>query len=207
VGGREVDAQHLDQARQARGLAFRQVEDQARERCRVDDGMLERALEAATYEPAVEGVVAVLDEHGALRKAEKRPARVLELGRADEHGAVDVVALARVRVDGCAAVDQGVEERERAVEAEALRADLEDQEGRVAGGLDVQGDELRHCERRLAADLRRVDGDLLPRHELAGAARLEIDRFRFHERPSASARRAHAISSKVTARRRSTATP
>ena len=206
MGGRDVDPQHLDQAREARGLAFRQVEDQARERGRVDDGMLERTLEAATHEPGVEGVVAVLDEHSALREAKKRPARVLELGRTDEHGAVDVVALARVRVDGRAAVDQGVEERERAVEAESFGAYLEDQEGRVAGRLDVQGDELRLGQRPLTADLGRVDGDLLPRHELGRAARLEVEPFRLHERASASARRAHAISSKVTARSSSTAT-
>jgi hypothetical protein len=207
VGGREVDAQHLDQAREARRLAFRQVEDQAREGGRVDDGVLERTLEAAAHEPGVEGVVAVLDKHRALREAKKRAARVLELGRTDEHRAVDVVALAGVRVDWCAAVDEGVEERERSVEAKAFRADLEDQEGRVARRLDVEGDELRVAQRRLGADLGRVDRDLLPRHELGRAARLEIQRFRLHERASASARRAHAISSNVTARRSSTPTP
>jgi len=206
VGGRQVDAQHLDQAREAGGLTFRQVEDHARECGRVDDGMLERTLQAAAHEPGVKGVVAVLDEHRALGEAKKRPARVLELGRADEHGAVDAVALARVRVDRCAAVDQGVEERERGVEAKALGADLEDQEGGVAGRLDVQGDELRLGERPRMADLGRVDGDLLPRHELGRAARFEEDRFRLHERASASARRAHAISSKVTARSSRTAT-
>jgi hypothetical protein len=206
VGGRDVDTQDLDQARQAWGLAFRQVEDQASERGRVDDGMLERTFETTADEPGVEGVVAVLDEHRTLAEAEKRPARVLELGCADQHGAVDVVALARVRVDGRAAVHQGVEERKRAAEAKALRADLEDQEGRVAGRLDVQRDELSLGQRGAGADLGRVDRDLLPRHELGRAAGLEVDRL-FHERASASARRAHAISSKVTARRSSTPTP
>ncbi|SRR6266852_6037685 len=99
--------------------------------------MLERALQAAAHEPGVECVMAVLDKHCTLREPQECPARVLELGRADEHRAFDVVPPPRVRVDGRAAVDERVEERQRAVELETLGADLEDEEWRVACGLDV----------------------------------------------------------------------
>ncbi len=167
--------------------------------------MLERTLEPSPNEPCVERVVAVLDQDRALREPKKTTSRVLELRRADEHGAVDVVALARIRVDRRAAVDERVEERQRPLQREALGADLEDKERGVAGRLDVEGDELRRAERGLARDLRRVDGDLLPRHELGGAARLEVKPLGFHERAVARARRAHAISSPLSARRTSTA--
>jgi len=75
-----------------------------------------------------------------------------------------VVALASVRVDRRATVDQRVEERKSAVEPEALGADLEHQERRVPSGLHVEGNKLRVVERRLPADLRGVDCDLLPGH-------------------------------------------
>jgi len=168
-----VHAQLRDQPGEAGRLALGEVEHQARERGRVDDRMLERALQPATDEPGVEGVVAVLDQDGALRKPQKSASRVFELRRPDQHRAVDVVSLARVRVDGRPAVDQRVEERERAVEAEPLGPYLEDQERSVARGLDVQGDELRVGQRRLAADLRRIDGDLLPRHQRRSPSGLE----------------------------------
>jgi hypothetical protein len=86
-----------------------------------------------------------------------------------------------------------------------LGRDLEHQEGRVACGLHVEGDELGLVQRGLAADLGRVDRDLLPGDEVGGAARLEVERTRAHL-ASASARLAHAISSALMARRRSTAT-
>ena len=63
------------------------------------------------------------------------------------------------------------------LEREALGAELEDQERRVAGGLHVEGDELRVVERRQRADLGSVDRDLLPRHGRGGAARLEVERL------------------------------
>lgn len=204
--GRDVDTEHLDKAGKARRLPLRQVEDKASERGRVDDRMFERTLEAAPHKPCVERVVAVLDQHGALRKSQEAAPRVLELGRADEHRPIDVVSLARIRVDRRAAVDQRVEERERAVEAKPLRPDLEDQERRIARRLDVDGDELGFGEQRLAPDLGGIDGDLLPRHQLGRAARLEIKGLGTH-RASASARRAQAISSNVIARSSRTATP
>jgi hypothetical protein len=206
VGGRDVDAQRFDQPREPGRLSFGQVEDEPRERRGVDDRVLERAFQAPPDEPRVERVMTVLDEHGALGETQKRAPCVFELRRADEHGAVDVVAFARVRVDGRAAVDERVEERERAVEAEALGADLEDQERGIARGLDVEGDELGVVERRRGAHLRRVDGDLLVRDERGRSARLQVERLGAH-RASARARRAHAISSNVTARSSSTATP
>ena len=105
-----VKAELLDQARQAWRLALGQVEDEARQRGGVDDRMLERALQPPADQPRVERVMAVLDEDRSLGETEESPARVLEFRRPDEHRAVDVVALFGVRVDGCAAVDQRVEE-------------------------------------------------------------------------------------------------
>jgi hypothetical protein len=205
VRRRHVQAEHFDEVRESRRLALGQFEDQSRQGGRVDDRVLERALQAAADEPGVEGVVAVLDEDRALGEAEKGPPHVPELRRADEHRPVDVVAPARVRVDGGATVDECVEEGQRAVEREALRPELEDQKRRVACGLDVEGDELCLFQRRVDADLGGVDRDLFPGHGLRGAARLEVDPPGRAHRASASARRAHAISSPVSARRSSTA--
>jgi hypothetical protein len=207
VGRRDVQPKLVDQARKPRRLSLREVKDQARERGRVDDRVLEGALQAAADEPRVEGVVAVLDEHRALREAEKPASGVLELRRADEHRAVDVVALPRIRVDRRAAVDESVEERKRLLEREALGADLEDEERCVARRLDVEGDKLRGVERGRARDLGGVDRDLLPCDQLASATRLQIKTLRAHVRAVASARRAHLISSPLSARRISTAAP
>jgi hypothetical protein len=203
VRRRDIEAQLLDQPGQAWRLALGQVEHQPGKRGGVDDGVLERALEAAPHEPRVEGVVTVLDEHGALRKPQKRAPRVLELRSADEHRAVDVMAFARVRVDRRAAVDESVEEGQRALQREALGPDLQHEEWRVACGLDVERHKLRLFEPGPAPDLRRVDSDLLPRHRLGRPARLQVDGTA--HLASASARRAQAISSALTARSSSTA--
>jgi len=205
VRRRDVEAEVGHQTLQARHLAFRNLHHEPSQRCGVDDRMLERALQAATDEPCVEGVVAVLDQHRTLGEAQECPSRVLEARRADEHRAVDLMAPARVRVDGRAAVDERVEERERLVEGEALRAELEDQERRVAGGLHVEGDKLRLVERCERPYLRRVDRDLLPWHRLGGAARLE-EELRAAHRAMRSARRANAISSLLATRRSTHAT-
>jgi|SRR5579859_232151 len=167
--------------------------------------MLQGALEPAADEPRVEGVVAVLNEHGAVGEAQERAARVFEHRRADEHGAVDVVAPARVGVDRRPAVDQRVEKGKRALEREALGAKLEDEEWSIARGLDVEGDELRLVERRRRVDVGRVDGDLLPGDRRGRATWLEVDLLLLH-RATRSARRAQAISSRVTARSRTAAT-
>jgi hypothetical protein len=172
VRRRDVEAELLDETRETGRLAFREVEDEPGERRRVDDRMLERALEATPYEPRVEGVVAVLDEHRPLRESKEATSRVLELWGADQHRAIDVMALARVGVDRGTAVDQGVEEGKWAFEGEPLGADLEDQERRVARRLDVEGHELRVPEPSLPLDLGRVDRDLVPRDELGGTAGL-----------------------------------
>ena len=206
MGWRHVKVELLDQARQTRRLPFWQVQHQPGERGRVDDRVLEWALETAPDEPRVESVMAVLDEHRALREAKEASPRVPELRGANEHRAVDVMPLARVGVDRRAAVDQGVKERQGAGEAEALGADLEDEERSVAGRLHVEGDELGVRKRRLGRDLRRVDGDLFPGDKVGCSARLEVERRGGHQRAIASARRAHAISSRFSARRRSTAT-
>jgi hypothetical protein len=142
--------------------------------------MFEWALEATTNEPGVERIVAVFDENSALGEAEECPSGVPELGRADEHRAIDVVTLARVRVDWRAAIHQRVEEGKRAVETESLSAELQNQEGRVARRLDVDGDELGVLQPGLRRQLGCIDGDLFPRNRLRRAPRLKKDRLRIH---------------------------
>jgi hypothetical protein len=146
MGRGDVQAKLLDEPGQPRGLAFREFEDEARQRGGVDDRVLERTLQAASDKPRVECVVAVLDQHGALRETQKPAPGVFELRRADQHRAVDVVTPFCVRVDRRAAVDKRVEEGQRAVEREALGADLEDEKRCVARSLHVQRDELRVVE-------------------------------------------------------------
>jgi hypothetical protein len=164
--------------------------------------MLQRALEPPTHQPAVEGVMAVLDQHSALGKAKKCPAGIPEFGRADQHLAVDVMALLGIRVDWRAAIDEGVEEGERAGKLEPLGAKLQHEERSVAGRLDVDGDELSVVQQRSRAQLRRVDGDLLPRDGLRRPARLEEERL--HD-DRLSAERRNSTSSRVIARNRMTA--
>jgi hypothetical protein len=200
----DVQPQQLDQTREARCLALRKVEHQARECGGVDDRVLQRALEAAADEPGVERVVAVLHQHGALGKAQEGPAGVSKLGRSDEHGAIDVMAPARIRVDGRPAVDERVEKRERAIQPESFGSDFQDQERRVAGRFDVERHELRLVEPGRRADLRRIDRDLLPRHRPVRATRLQEQCPGFHL-VSVIARLAHENSSPLTARRSTTA--
>ena len=166
--------------------------------------MLERAFEAASHEPGVKRIMAVLDQNRSVREAEEGPPRVPELGRADQHRAVDVVAPSRIWVDGGAAVDERIEERQRAIERKPLGPDLENEERRVARRFDVQRHELRVLELRAGSNLRRIDRYLLPWHRPSGTAGLEQDRSLAH-RASAKALRAKAISSAVTARNRSAA--
>jgi hypothetical protein len=137
MGRSDVKPELCDKAGQSRRLSLWQIEHQPAQRGRVDDRVLERALEAATHEPRVEGVVAVLDEDCALRETEKSSPGVLEFRGADEHRPIDAMPLAGEGVDGSAAVDERVEKRQRPLEREALGADLEDEERRVAGRLDV----------------------------------------------------------------------
>jgi hypothetical protein len=110
-----VKAKLLNQSSQPWRLTFRKVEHEPCERRGVDDRMLERALEATTDQPGVERIVAVLDENGALCESQERPPRISELGGADEHRAIDVVTLFRVRVDRRATIHQRVEKSKRAV--------------------------------------------------------------------------------------------
>jgi hypothetical protein len=210
MGRRHVETEHLDEPGQAGCLTLRKLEHESRQRGRVDDRVLKRAFQASTHKPRIERVMAVLDEHGALRETQERATSISKLRRADEHRPVDVVPAVRVRVDRRLAVNQRVEEGERTVEPEALGADLQDEEGRVPGGLDIQRDELRLFERRLRCDLGGVDRDLLPGNELHGTARFKEDWLpppRWTHRACASARRAQPISSLVNARSSTTATP
>jgi len=184
----DIEAELFHQPGQARGLTLRQLEDEPGERGGVDDRVLERALQAAAHEPRVEGVVTVLHQDGALRKAQERPPRVPELGRADEHRAFDVVAATRIWIDGSPAVDERVEEGELTREGEPLGSDLQHQERGVAGRLHVQRHELGVFQSRARADLGRVHGNLLPRHRLDGTSGFEKYRFRGHVTTNATLR-------------------
>jgi hypothetical protein len=201
---RDIELQFLDQTRQAGSLALGKLQNQAPQRGRVDDRVLERAFEPATDEPGVECVMAVLDQHGTLRKAQESTPRVLELWRPDQHRPIDVMSSLRVGIDRRPAIDQCVEERQRPVEREPLSSQLEDQERSVAGRLDIESHELRIVKSCLRPDLGRVDCDLLPGHQISRAAGLEVQRLGAH-RASARARRAHPISSPLSARSSSTA--
>jgi hypothetical protein len=210
VRRRDVELELRDEPAEARHLTFRDaVQHQAGERRRVDDRVLQGALEAAAHEPGVEGVMAVLDQHRSMRESQESAPRVLEHRRPDEHRAVDVVALARVWVDGRAAIDEGVEKRQRAVEPETLGAQLEDQEGSVPGRLDVERHELGLVERGRRPHLGRIDRNLLPGHQRGRAAWFQEEwlgaRVGAH-RALENARRAKAISSLFTARMRKQAT-
>jgi hypothetical protein len=173
----DVEIELFHEPGQPRRLTLRQVQDQPGEGRGVDDRVHERALEAATDEPGVEGVVAVLHQDSPLSKAEKCSPRVSELGCSDEHRALDVVTPSSVWIDGGPAVDKRVEEGQRPRQREPLGTDLQDQERCVARRLHVQGHELRVLESRARPDLGRVDGDLLPGHRLDRAARFEENRF------------------------------
>jgi hypothetical protein len=109
VRRRDVEAKLFDQPRKARRLAFRQVEHQPGEGGGVDDRMLEGAFQPSSHQPRVERVMAVLNQDRSLREPQEPTARVFELRCADEHRTIDVVALARVGVDGRPAVHQRVE--------------------------------------------------------------------------------------------------
>jgi hypothetical protein len=126
VGRQHLQAELLHQASQPGGLALGQFEHQPGQCRGVDDRMLERAFEPPTHQPAVERIVAVLDQDGALGKAQERPARIPEFGGPDQHRTLDVVPLAGVRIDRRATVDERVEESKRARQLEALGAKLED---------------------------------------------------------------------------------
>jgi len=155
-----LQLQQLHHPGQPGRLAAGQVEHQLGQRRGVDDGVLQRLLEAAPDEVGVEGVVAVLDQHRPAREAEEGRAGFAEAGRARQHGAVDLVALLRVAVDRGAGLHQRVEEGQRAREPEALGADLDDQEGPVAGGLHVERDVLGFLERGPGGDRRAFGQEL-----------------------------------------------
>jgi hypothetical protein len=117
--------------------------------------------------------MAVLDQDCAPGEAKKRLSRIAEFRGADQHRLVDQVAPLGVGIDGRAAADQGVKEGKGLLEPEPLRPDLQDQEGAVAGGLDIESDELRLGECGVGHHVGSVHGDLFPQHRLSSAARLE----------------------------------
>jgi hypothetical protein len=175
VDGLDLDLQCLDQARQPRRLAGRELEDCPAQGGGVDNRVLERSGQSTAEYPGVERVVAVLDEHGATSEVEERPPGVTELGGVHQHLPLNQVAALGVGVDRCPGVDEGVEEAQRAAEPEALGPDLEDQEGPVPGRLDVDGDELGLFEKRVGADRREAlfIGLGLPGDRRQSPARLE----------------------------------
>jgi hypothetical protein len=164
--------------------------------------MRQRAFQPAANQPRVEGIVAVLDENGALGESKERSAGVTKFGRPDQHRPVDVMPLLGIRIDGRAAVDEGVEKRQRARKLEPFGTKLEHQEWRVAGRLDVNGHELSLAKGRLGAELGSIDRDLFPRHRFSGASRLQEDGFHVCR---LSADRKKSISSRVIALIRITA--
>ena len=164
--------------------------------------MRQRAFQAASDEPAVEGIVAVLDQDGALCESKEGPPRVTKFGRADQHRPVYAMALLGVGVDRGAAIDKSVEKRQRARQLESLGAELEDQKRCIACRLDVNGRELRLVQHGLRAELGRIDCDLLPLHRLGCAAGLQEDRL--HD-CRLMADRTKSISSRVRALIRITA--
>jgi hypothetical protein len=204
--GRDVESKLLNEPRQPGSLAFGNLQDEPRQGRGVDDRMLQWAFQAPTDEPGVEGVVTVLDQHGALSETQEGAARVAKFRCADQHRTVDVMAPVCVRVDRRTAVHEGVKERERAFEPEALSADLQDEERGIARGLHVEGDELRLVEPRLGPHLGCINGDLFPRHQFHGSARFEEQGLGCHL-VKARARRAQSISSLVTARSSRAAAP
>jgi hypothetical protein len=171
VRRRDIERELLDKSGESRCLALRKVQHEAREGRCVDDRVLERALQPSTDEPGVERVMAVLDQHGGVRKTQEGAARIAKLRCTDEHRSIDVVAPVGVGIDGRLAVHERVEKGERTTELEALRADLQDEEWRVASALYVQGDELRVIQARQRAEPRRIDGNLFPQNRLDRSAR------------------------------------
>jgi hypothetical protein len=129
---RHVQFQHLDEAGQTGRLTLGQVEHEPREGGGVDDRMLEGTLQASAHQPGVECVMAVLDQHRTLGKAQKGTAGVAKLGRANQHRPVDVMAAVGVWIDRSLSVHQRVEERQWPVEPETLGPDLQHEERRVA---------------------------------------------------------------------------
>ena len=91
-----------------------------------------------------------------------------------------MVTLFRVGVDRRAAIHERVEKCKRTVETESLGTQLKDQERRIAGRLDVDGDELGVLQPGLRRQLGCIDGDLFPRYRLRCAARFEKDRLWIH---------------------------
>jgi hypothetical protein len=171
VRRRDVEAELFHEPGQAWRLTLRQVEDEPGERGRVDDRVLERAFQAAANEPSVKSVVAVFHQDRRLRKAQECAPRVPELGRTDQHRALNVMPPAGIGIDRGAAVDERVEERQRPREGEPLGPDLQHEERGVAGRLHVQRHELRVFEPGPRPDLGRVDSDLFPRHRFDRATR------------------------------------
>ena len=134
--------------------------------------MLQRTFEPAPDQPAVKGIVAVLDQDSSLGETKERPTRVTEFRGSDQHRPIDVVPLLRIGIDRCLAIDQRVEKRKRTRQRESLRAKLEHKEGGVASRFHVDGHELCLVEQRLRTELGRVDCDLFPRDRLCRPARL-----------------------------------
>jgi tryptophanyl-tRNA synthetase len=171
----DLDLEQLHQPGQPGRLAARQVEHQAAEHGRVDDRVLEGSRESPTEDPGVEGVMAVLDQDRSPGEVEEGPPGVAELGCVDQHLALDEMPPLRVGVDRRPGMDQRVEQAQGPAQAEPLGADLEDQEGPVAGGLDVDRHELGLVQRGFRADGREVllSGWRLPGDQFGSATRLE----------------------------------
>jgi hypothetical protein len=114
VGRSDIEAKLLDQPRQSRRLAFGQLQHEPCESRRVDDRVLQRALQPAANQPGVEGIMAVLDQDGALGETKESTACVTKFGRPDQHRPVDVVPFLSGGIYWRTAIDEGVEKRKGA---------------------------------------------------------------------------------------------
>jgi hypothetical protein len=152
VGRSDVKLEGFDEAGERRGLPGRQPQHEAAECGRVEDRVFEGPRQPASDDPRIEGVVGVLDENGSAREVEEGAAGVRKLRGVGDHLAIDLMAPARVGIDGGARVDQRVEEREGAAEVEALGADFEDEEGPVARRFDVERDVFGGLQRAVRRD-------------------------------------------------------
>jgi hypothetical protein len=161
---------------QPRGLALGQPENEPSQRRGVHHRMAKRMPKPPADQVAVESIVAVLDKYPTPSEVEESSARIRESWSAGKHVVADPVPTVRVCVDGCPAVNQGVEQGEGLVEPKPLCPDLEDQERGVAGRLDVQSYELGVVQRCLGANHRTRRLLLaLPQDRGLCPARLQVD--------------------------------
>ena len=116
---------------------------------RVDIVCVEARSDRAPDQPGVKRIRAVLDEHGAGRKALKALNDERHGRRAVQRCRVDAVNASRIRIDPVVAVHQGLEAHQMLAHREGDSAELHEMVRRLAGGLAVERDEMQRLDRRL----------------------------------------------------------